>query len=176
MKEKKIYLIKLLKNFDEKLDGDLEFQYRNKECSTKEFLQNLINKEIPFWLENNSNDLDWTILLKGFNECFKELLKDLKTTTFDDGLFNIGTTFMTVGIRNAILQRKITEKYLAEIIKLHLLNKSDSCKEDINYNFDDIKNNEGRVLNRYKNKFKDIFIITDIGKENKTTIMFVNEY
>lgn len=94
----------------------------------------------------------------------------------NDSLFKLGITVMTASVKNALLEKNLTEKYLSKIIALHLLNKSDSCENDINYNLEDIKNNEGRVLNRYNNKFKDIFINTYIGKENQTTIMFVDEY
>lgn len=173
MKEKKDYLIKLLKNFDEKLDGDLEFQYRNRECSTKEFLQNLINKEIPFWLENNSNDLDWTILLKGFNECFKELLKDWDNNKV---LFDLGKTVMTRRIKYEMDNGNLDYRFILNLLILHSQNISDSCNQDRESNLEDIKSKSGRVLNRYKNSVGDIFIDTNLGNENNTIVMFCDEY
>lgn len=68
-------------------------------------------------------------------------------------------------------------RYIKTILELHRRNESDSAENDREYNLEDIKNKYGRVLNKYTNeKIGDIFINTDLGSKNITTVMFCEEY
>lgn len=92
-------------------------------------------------------------------------------------MFELGQVVITRGIQSALDDNLFTRKDLLNCLILHNKNISESCEEDKNYNLEDIKNNCGRVLNKYTLKEKyTIFINTYLGDYKETTIMFTHEY
>lgn len=92
-------------------------------------------------------------------------------------MFELGQVIVTQVINQALKENLFNKNDLLICLILHSKNISDSCDEDKQSNLDDIKNNCGRVLNKYTiyNKFE-IFINTYLGDYKETTIMFTHEY
>ncbi|MFC4782720.1 hypothetical protein ACFO6R_15850 [Eubacterium multiforme] len=91
-------------------------------------------------------------------------------------MFNLGNIVITLGIKEAINENLLTNEDLYKFLGLHIQNISECSENDKKYNLEDIKNKEGRVLNKYTICNKKIFIDTHLGQVNQTTIMFANEY
>ena len=90
--------------------------------------------------------------------------------------FELGETVMTCGINEAM---KNDENFEAEIIKAfdRYINCDwgDLGESDKKTNDEAIKNNDDRILAKYKTSEGNIYIITEWDR-SYTTIMFCNEY
>lgn len=90
--------------------------------------------------------------------------------------FSLGKVVQTRGIANECEQNESFYKEINNAINLFInCDWGELCKEDKEMNDSAIKNNDDRIVARYKTSIEDIYIITEYDR-SATTILFVSEY
>ena len=90
--------------------------------------------------------------------------------------FELGQTVQTRGIAAACEDNEAFTKEIYEAFnKFVLCNWGDTCPEDCALNDSAVKNNDDRIVAKYKTSKGNIFIITEWDR-SYTTILFADEY
>ena len=91
-------------------------------------------------------------------------------------LFKIGQAMQTRGINEACKRSADFAIEIREAFKKYISGDwGDTCEEDKQLNDSAVKNNDDRIVAKYKTSQGNIFIITEYDR-SYTTIMFANEY
>jgi len=90
--------------------------------------------------------------------------------------FELGQTVQTRGIAAACENNEAFTKEIYEAFNKYVLcDWGDTCAEDCALNDSAVKNNDDRIVAKYKTSAGNIFIITEWDR-SYTTILFANEY